>query len=291
MFHPFGSKSIKREKTGIDKVVIGILSHSENVCRRNVQRKTTIQLAKNYTKLDIHFVFVLDTATPALLAEQQVHNDIIFLNITELGWNRQFDLKLYLWFKYAVVHFPDLLLVGRMDDDLFLCMPQALDRLNSIKHKKLYYGYGEMCEGRECLDDVWLFFGSEMARTITNQTHCLVKKVKSCLATGSTPGRVIHSWVEKHRKKDYVLVNEFDTKTFIYYFDNHRHPPGSKISKKKKERFQRFQTRDFCNKYMFFHKASPKEIYKMHQNNSALTFNNVIQTIPEWEIKNVEHCT
>ena len=242
----------------------------------------TIQLAKNYTELDIKFVFVLDNSTPALLEEQNANNDMVFLNITELGWNHLFTLKLYLWYKYAVQHFPDLLLVGRMDDDLFMCIPQALDRLNSIKHKNLYYGYGNVCKNFECLDDVYLFFGREIAKRVVKNTHCSVKKVKGCLADGKHPGTAINRWVRTHMKKNVHLVNEFKSKNFIYYY--------FMDPLRKKKQLQSLRFRNFCQKHLLYHKASATDIYKMHKNNSALALNAVVQTIPDEEIKTAEHC-
>ena len=277
------SNSVKPEKISRDKVVIGILSHSNNVCLRNAQRRTTIPLARNYTKLDIQFVFVLDSATPALMTEQKANNDMVFLNITEGGWNHLFTLKLYLWYKYAVHHYPDLLLVGRMDDDLFLCIPQALDRLASIKHKNLYYGYGVVCRNDECLDDVYLFFGIELAKRIVNQTHCSVKSVKGCLADGKHPGTAINNWVRTHMKENYVLVNEFKSGKFVYFYLEN--------SLKKKQNLQSLRTENFCQKYILYHKASAKDIYEMHRNNSALSINDVMQAIPQSEIENAEKCS
>ena len=95
-----------------------------------------MKAANAYRRLDIKVFFLLDHPTPELDMEQNIHHDIVYLYTTEHGWNNNFAKKLYNWYRFAV----DALLIGRMDDDVFVCKPQIFDRLNEVKNRLLYYG-------------------------------------------------------------------------------------------------------------------------------------------------------
>ena len=114
-------------------IAIGILSGSKNFCLREAQRKLFVAQARAYNSLDIHVLFLIDHPTPELERERKIHNDILYLNVSEHGWNNRFGKKLHTWYKYAVTVFPNATLIGRMDDDVFVCMPQIFDRLNQVK--------------------------------------------------------------------------------------------------------------------------------------------------------------
>ena len=59
--------------------------------------------------------------------------------------------------------YPEALLIGRMDDDVFVCTPQIFDRLKEVKNLLLYYGWDWV---QHHLDDMFLFIGTELARRI-----------------------------------------------------------------------------------------------------------------------------
>ena len=145
-----------------DMLVIGILSHPDNTCIHDAQRKTFITKANAYKRLDVRVFFVVDEATRDLSEEQRIHQDIVFLNSTVRGHNRWFGVKLYVWLKYAMNKFPNVSMLVRMDDDAFLCTPQIFDRLCSVKHDTLYYGYStalSICPTKDCIDDMFMIIG------------------------------------------------------------------------------------------------------------------------------------
>ena len=117
-------------------IAVGILSSSNNFCLREAQRKLFVTQARAYNSLDIKVLFLLDHPTPELDKEHRIYNDILYLNVTEHGWNNRFGKKLHTWYRYAVTAFPNATLIGRMDDDAFVCMPQMFEWLNQVKGKK-----------------------------------------------------------------------------------------------------------------------------------------------------------
>ena len=120
---------IQDESKNRDILVIGILSRSENACIRDAHRKTLIANAKLYTKLDIRVFFVINHKTPELSVEESIHKDIVFLNSTVHCRNRWLGAKYYTWIKYVMTNFPNVSMIGKMDDDAFLCGPHIFDRL------------------------------------------------------------------------------------------------------------------------------------------------------------------
>lgn len=153
-------------------VVIGILSSTNNVCLREAQRNMFIPKAREYKRLDIKVLFLLDHRTPELDREQEINKDIVFLNSSVHGWNKNFAKKLHIWLQFVVAKFPDAFLVGRMDDDVFVCTPQVFDRLNAVANELLYYGFPIGCPTKDCVDDMFLFLGIKVARRIANRNFC-----------------------------------------------------------------------------------------------------------------------
>ena len=56
-----------------------------------------------------------------------------------------------------------------MDDDVCVYTPQIFDRLNEVKNPLLYYSWGWVLHQ---LDDMFLFIGNELARTIAKRNMC-----------------------------------------------------------------------------------------------------------------------
>ena len=88
----------------------------------------------------------------------------MFLNTSIHGWGKAFARKLHIWLNYVVTNFPDAVLVGRMEDDVFTCTPQIFDRLHDVKHELLYYGYPtgypRACS-KDCVDEMFLIIGTD----------------------------------------------------------------------------------------------------------------------------------
>ena len=84
--------------------------------------------------------FLLDNESPQLLEEQKLHDDIIFLNATFRGAARGFGEKMLFWLRYAYQHFPNALLIAKLDDDVFVCEEKMLKKLINVYHPRLYFG-------------------------------------------------------------------------------------------------------------------------------------------------------
>ena len=241
-------------------LLLGILSHSDNLCLRNAQRRTLIPRAKAYNAMDVRMYFVLDEETPKLSAEQKQHQDIVFLNSTVHGYNRWFGVKLYIWLKYVMINFPNVSMLGRMDDDAFVCTPQIFDRLNNVKNDLLYYGYPTgsvgICPTQDCVDDMFIIIGRTLSSRVVNRSLCHAgKKLPNCLQNieGGTGAHEFRKWTIQY--KDIYHVNERRNNRMIWYYGG---TPRWEI-----RLWRAFRTWNFCRKYLLFHKATPTDIYRM----------------------------
>ena len=171
-------------------VFFGILSKESNFCLREAQRKTFIPKTKAYKLLNIQVFFLLDEKTVGLEEEQKSNQDIVSLNTSFHGYAHRFAFKLHIWLRYVISNIPDVILIGRMDDDSFVCAPQMFHRLNEVKDELLYYGYptGSLasCPSRECVDEMFLIIGVELAKRVAQRHFCYEKNEELCLTDGTT---------------------------------------------------------------------------------------------------------
>ena len=264
-------------------VVLGILSAAENVCLREAQRKTFIPKAKAYKLLNIQIFFILDEQTPKLKAEQDKNKDIVFLNTTIHGYMKNFALKFHMWLRYVIYNIPNVFLVGRMDDDAFVCAPQIFERLNEVKNKLLYYGYPtghlDQCPKQECVDDMFLIVGVELARRVANRSFCQKnsKPEEHCLKDGNAAHQ-FGSWIRIY--DDFVLVNERANGKMVWFY---RSSPN-------KDELRKYKTFNFCRHFLLYHKATVSEIYDMHLNNSLLLKDEYDTDISEAKTKADSKC-
>ena len=263
--------------------VIGILSSADNVCLRESQRKLFLPRAKVYKRLDIKVFFLLDERSPALNLELKINRDIVFLNTSLHGWGRGFARKLHIWLNYVIANFPDAVLIGRMDDDVFACTPQIFDRLYDVQHKLLYYGYPTGYPRQctiDCVDEMFLIIGIELAKRVANRAFCVdhKKQENNCLIDGNG-GHKFRRWIDIY--KDYIFVDEKANKKMIWYF---------KASKNHSE-YKKYMTPMFCEKFLLYHKANPSEMYRWTQYNSLLLNDNILANISEYDIVNADNCS
>ena len=253
-----GSMTRETRKT----MVIGILSAASNVCWREAQRRMFITKAREYQPLDIKVFFLLDGSTPELDEENRVNQDIVFLNSTIHGW-RGFAGKLHKWLRYAVKNFPNAVLIGRMDDDVFTCVPQIFDRLNKLKHELLYYGYPtagpRACPTQECVDEMFLVIGVELARRIADRNMCEVKEEAHCLTDGNA-GHLFRRWIQLY--DDFVFINERANGKMVFFYR------GTPLAIKRE--LTKHKTANFCKTFLLYHKANVSELYTMHRDNNLL---------------------
>ena len=286
-------------------VVIGILSSTSNVCLREAQRKLFIPKAREYKRLDIKVLFLLDHRTPELDREQEINNDIVFLNSSVHGWNKGFAKKLHIWLRFVVAKFPEAFLVGRMDDDVFVCTPQIFDRLNAVANKLLYYGLptGSLsnCPTQDCVDDMFLFLGIKVVRRIAKRNFCDVsseegirnslansvnhgigrgvpKAEEGCLRDGNVP-QELRKWIARY--DDIIFFDEREINVMIYFYGHWPVLEG---------KFSKYKTPKFCSQYVLYHKASVTDIYEMNRSNGFLLNDTSRSNISEQEIMNSKTC-
>ena len=262
--------------------VIGILSNSDNLCLREAQRKLFIPRAKSHKRFDIKIFFLLDERTPALDTEQQLNGDIVFLNTSVHGWGKGFARKIHVWLNYVIANFPNAVLVGRMDDDVFTCTPQIFDRLHNVKHELLYYGYPtgypRDCT-KDCVDEMFLIIGIELARRVARRNFCDDLKVwkKGCLFDGNG-GHQFRHWISIYN--DFIFVDEKANNKMIWYYFEY----------KNQTEYKKFMTPMFCENYLLYHKATPSEIYRWSQYNSLLLNDKLLINVSEKDIINADIC-
>ena len=97
-------------------IAIGILTIENNFDFRQAQRNSWLR--SNPT---IAYKFLLDKPTKKLELENSRFHDLFYLNATFSGKARGFGEKMYIWFKYAHQRYPDVELIAKADDDVFVC--------------------------------------------------------------------------------------------------------------------------------------------------------------------------
>lgn len=116
----------------IPKMIMGILTVPDNCDQRNNLRDSFLK----YSLFD--YRFLVDNANPAILAENATFGDIVELGAHWKGRANRFGEKLYLWYQYAYHNFPEYNIIGKMDDDVFICSEQLMSELQKAYDPYLY---------------------------------------------------------------------------------------------------------------------------------------------------------
>ena len=264
-------------------IAIGIVSQTEHVCQRDSQRKTFLSKARTYKPLTIQVFFLLDFPTPELEEERRVNQDILYLNTTVQGYLQGFAMKIHRWIRYVVANFPDTILIGKMDDDVFACTPQVFDRLNQVKHEMLYYGYptGKLDNSDidDVLDEMFLFIGIKLAHRLAKRSMCSGNNVVGdCLIDGNG-GPAVRYWLTQY--DDYIPVDEKANDLMVWFYRDT--PNGYAL-------FSKARTYDFCERYLLYHKASVTDVYRMNQNNRLILGDTSWTNLTEKEILAASNC-
>lgn len=140
--------------------MLGILTVESHLSLRKASRDTFL------SKRKFGHRFLFDRETPALLREQEMFGDLVFLNTSYTGKEIAFGEKLLLWLKYAKKHFPNYTLygksylksylkldpdphppvsstaiLGKADDDVFICAEEFMVNLERVATRRLHYGW------------------------------------------------------------------------------------------------------------------------------------------------------
>ncbi|CAG2254683.1 unnamed protein product [Mytilus edulis] len=196
-------------------MVMGILSVPQNNIFREASRNTwikTLNKLKNYLPFRITYKFLLDEATKNTLEENNIHQDILFLNITDRGRAFKFGKKLYTWIKYIHQHYPDVLLGAKLDDDAYLCVPQIFERLYNVKSDNLYYGLkhgtGKKVSISVRIDEYFVVIGKTLITRISNRSYCPSKNCSNgTLIDTNNGGTSLGAWLAEYTDIDFQSDN------------------------------------------------------------------------------------
>lgn len=130
------------------QIVVGILSANSNFLQRNSSRnswlntKTVNRNPHSQPPNQPYFTykFLIDRPDRQTLIEDRIFNDIVFLNSSYSGKAVRLGEKLVIWFNYAAVNFPQASLIGKVDDDVWICPKQLygyLQRLDLVNPKSI----------------------------------------------------------------------------------------------------------------------------------------------------------
>ncbi|KAL3861620.1 hypothetical protein ACJMK2_007645 [Sinanodonta woodiana] len=244
------SNGLKEGSHRDPKLIIGILSATGNWKLRDAQRQTWISEMKQDLPLSVEYKFVLDRPTQETIDELDKKGDMVFLNLSSSGYAIKFGEKLYSWFKYVAEHYPETTIVAKMDDDVFLCTKEMIERLNELKHKKLYYGWQHKDIVR--IDEMFVVLGIDLVLRISQRKLCSSAQFdcdKSELVETNWGGTSLGRWLSAY--DDVVTVA--DNANIIYY---HR---GQKPS------LDIYKEDNFCQKYLLYHKASVDDMFFLYK--------------------------
>lgn len=205
---------IRRGYKGYDSrphLVMGILSVPQHNSFRETSRNTWIDTMikmKNDLPFRITYKFLLDQATKDTLKENNIYQDILFLNITDTGRAFKFGKKLYTWIKYIHQNYPNALLGAKVDDDAFLCVPQIFERLNDVKSINLYYGWkhgtGKKVSKSVRIDEFFVVFGNTITTRISKRRYCQSTNCsKGMLIDTNYGGTSLGAWLSEYKDIDF----------------------------------------------------------------------------------------
>ncbi|XP_072023850.1 uncharacterized protein [Amphiura filiformis] len=257
-------------------LVLGILSADLNSDFRNASRSTwlsTVSILQDTLPFRIIYKFLLDQPTNDTIVENDKYNDILFLNDTHQGRAVKFGYKLYVWYKYIYETYPEALLVAKLDDDVFLCVPQLLKRLNELKSTKLYYGLAHENKkatptGIACIDEMFVVVGKDLSERIARRKYC----AEQCNATidlidTNYGGSSLGSWLSIYDDVDFQP-------------DNNRiiHRPIGRGLNSETSVLENIKP-DFCSKYVIHHKSSVQVMKQLHEYKPVLVSDAVTGSI------------
>ena len=125
-------------------LILGIFSDKENCNLRNLIRKTWL----NYQQKIFDHKFLIDVSfenfksNEALIKENNIFNDLIPLNSSWSGSGVRYGEKIHNWFVFTNKYYPNHSLIGKCDDNIFICPENLIKNLAETNlDPNLYYGW------------------------------------------------------------------------------------------------------------------------------------------------------
>ncbi|XP_063405746.1 uncharacterized protein LOC134689707 [Mytilus trossulus] len=243
-------------------IVLGILSGEKKILFRDTQRNTWIKSMLRLHKVlpfKITYKFLLDEPSSESIKENDLHKDIVYLNVSHHGRAVKFGEKMYVWWKYIHKVYPDALMGARIDDDAFVCVPQMFHRLNTLKAGNLYYGWrhgkSRQINRNNRVDEMFLVLGKDLISLVSNRTYCGQKKCKNKndlidIDFGDTS---LAEWLSVYSDK----IN--------FKADNDRIVQCGANSR---AIYKKFLKPGFCDKQLVFHKSTCEMMNQLHSWNN-----------------------
>lgn len=151
------------------EIVFGIFSISNpvNLLNRNLMRD--YYKLQAYNKSIYSYVFVFDR-NEDVHEQDRIHNDFMVLNSTFTGRANHFGEKMYLFYKYSVVEFPNAKFIAKIDDDVLFCVAELYSNLMSYPNNHLiYYGWSHFSQSVN-VKSKYESWGIELNSKINNKT-------------------------------------------------------------------------------------------------------------------------
>ena len=261
------------------KVVVGILSASSNFLFRNATRNTWLKFDRenqnNPQNTYFSYKFLIDNPDKLTLLENDKFRDILFLNSTYSGKAIRLGEKLVIWYNYAVRNYPDYHLIGKADDDVFICTQKMYKFMESFTNpSNIYFGYmhnkDKQPSRKSRMDEMFVFLGWNITRSLVGmRPYCKYgldcdhdKFLVDTDFGGSSLGIWLNFYVEHYKEIGLKVDVRWGNDFFMH-----------KISKEygemsKRDNFLDYQNKkasNFCKKYLLWHKASINDQYYLQK--------------------------
>lgn len=238
-------------------IVMGILSSNNNREKRDVLRRTwlaTIKKTARNLPFRVVYKFYLDNKTLDTEDENKLNDDLVYLNVSDHVYRYRFGRKVYIMIKNIYMTYPEVNLGIRIDDDVFLCVPQVFNELKKIINDNLYYGW-KWNNGP--IDEMFVVLGHNVIKWLSGQVLCTsnICSNKTLKETdlGSTS---LQNWLKKYKNVKIITDNKKIKHVKI--------TPNSSD-------WIKFAVPEYCKNHIVFHRVKVSPFMNvMHRNNEVL---------------------
>ena len=153
------------------EIIVGVLSKDTNFNLRQNLRETWIKLIPD----NVAVYFLVDRPSDEIALENNTYGDMIVLYSNYKGNCNHFGEKMYKWLMIASDRFPQAKVVGKMDDDVYLCPKKVFSRIPLAGNT--YYGSAHGKAGQPISvirrhDEMFVFVGQDLIQEIKKRRYC-----------------------------------------------------------------------------------------------------------------------
>lgn len=259
--------NVNTPKDNRHHIVLGILSRQQNGHFRITQRETWIKTMlrlQNVLPFIITYKFLLDKPSSESIKENYLHQDILYLNVSYHGQAHKFGEKMYVWWRYIHKVYPYAFWGARMGDDVFVCVPQLFERLDSLKSTTLYYGWRhgkrKQIDKENRIDDMFLVLGKNLISLISKKIYCSDSKCKNkdVLVETGHGGTSMAEWLSVYNDNTNFVHFVADNDRIVHLGDNHN------------DSYNKYLKPNFCDNKLVFHQSTCEIMQQLHAYNDHL---------------------